>query len=367
MELWELDTPCLIINLDKFEKNIKRMSRYCKENKINLRPHIKTHKVPEIAKMQVESGAIGITSAKVTEADVMVNAGLKDILIAYPVYGEPKLNKLINLAESTNITVALDSEIVAEGISKKAQERGKQISILLEVDVGMRRCGWELGEEFIKSSKRINDMKGVKVQGIMFYPGYISSVMPDNSEVGKLLKKLQEDIDKAYDVFKSLGIKINVFSGGSTPTAFLSHRLKGVTEIRPGTYVFNDLNVVGSGAVTEEDCALFVLTTVVSTTVKGKMMLDAGSKTMSSDPLKAKNGRGFGKICGYEDLFIEKMNEEHGYVDISKSDKKFKVGDKLLVIPNHACTTVNMHNEVYGIRNNKVELCWQISARGKVR
>ena len=363
MDMWELDTPCLIIDLEVLEKNIKRMGDYCKEHNLNLRPHIKTHKIPAIAKMQVESGAVGITSAKVSEAEIMADAGIKDIMIAYPVYGKQKLERLMKIAEKAEVSVAVDSEAVSEGISKKAGDSGKKIGILVEADVGMHRCGWEIGEEFINAAKNIRDMPGLDLKGVMIYPGHINKGGAIHSE----LEKLQEDINKMYDLFNSAGIEIRVLSGGSTPSAFLSHKLKGLTEIRPGSYVYNDMNVVGWGCAEEEECALKVLATVVSTTVKGQIIVDAGSKTMSSDPFLPKNGSGFGKIFGYENLFIKKMNEEHGYIDISTSESKFKVGDKLLVIPNHCCTTSNMHDEVYGLRDNKVELSWQISARGKIR
>ncbi|MFC1563228.1 alanine racemase, partial [candidate division KSB1 bacterium] len=332
---------------------------------LNLRPHIKTHKVPAIAKMQIESGAVGITSAKVSEAEIMADAGIKDILIAYPIYGERKLKRLMNLAEKVEITVALDSVVVAEGISKKAKETGKKLGILVEADVVMHRCGWKIGEEFVDATKNIRDMPGLDLKGVMVYPGYISEKIDPKIEGS--LGKLAEDINRIYDLFNSSGIEINVLSGGSTPSAFLSHKLKGLTEIRPGTYVYNDMNTIFWDCAEEKDCALKVLTTVVSTTVKGQIIIDAGSKTMSGDTLAPKKGRGFGKIVGYENLFIKKMNEEHGYVDISGSGEKFKVGDKLLVIPNHCCSTNNMHDEAYGIRNNKVELSWKIAARGKLK
>ena len=365
MNIFELDTPCLVIDIDILKKNIKRMGDYCKNANINLRPHIKTHKIPEIAKMQIESGAVGITSAKVSEAEVMSDAGITDILIAYPVFGEQKLKKLMNLTEKTKITVAVDSEIVAENISKIAAH-GNTIGILVEANVGMNRCGWEIGEDFLNAAKRIKDMPGLDLKGVMIYPGQVSKRLL-NYSLDDEIEKLQEDLDKIYDLFNSANIEIKVLSGGSTPSAFISHKIKGLTEIRPGTYVYNDMNVVRFGRIKEEDCALKVLTTVVSTTVKNQIIVDAGSKTMSSDAAQPQGSIGFGKVFGFDNLFINKMNEEHGYIDISESQNKFKIGDKLMIIPNHVCTTNNMHNEAFGVKNGTVELTWQIPARGKVR
>ncbi len=365
MDMWKLDTPCLVIDIDILVQNIKRMGDYCKNVNINLRPHIKTHKIPEIAKMQIESGAVGITSAKVSEAEVMSDAGIKDILIAYPVFGEQKLKKLMNLTEKAKVTVAVDSVVVAEEISKIAAA-GDTIGILVEANVGMNRCGWEIGEDLLNAAKRIKDMPGLELRGVMIYPGQISKGLSNNS-VDEEIEKLQEDLDRLYDLFNSANIVIEVLSGGSTPSAFISHRIKGLTEIRPGTYVYNDMNVVRFGSIKEEDCALKVLTTVVSTTVKNQIIVDAGSKTMSSDAAQPQGSTGFGKVFGYDNLLINKMSEEHGFIDISESENKFKVGDKLLIIPNHACTTNNMHDEAFGVRNGTVELTWQISARGKVR
>ena len=364
MEIWELDTPSLVIDLDIMENNISRMAGYCKEHNLNLRPHIKTHKIPEIAHLQIKAGAVGITSAKVSEALIMTNAGIKDILIAYPVFGEEKLKTLMKITEKAKVSVALDSVVVADAISKEAQKLGKKIGILVETDTGMKRCGWQVDDELAESAKRISEMKGLEFIGVMIYWGYIKS--NSISETEKHLLDVQEYIYKIHNLFEKIGIPIKVISGGSTPTAFLSHKLDKLTEIRPGTYVYNDMNTVSCGSVGMEDCALKVLTSVVSTTVKGQIVIDAGSKTMSCAVSIGKD-KGFGKVFGYDNLYINRMNEEHGMIETSENNKKFSVGYKLLVIPNHCCTTNNMHNEVYGVRNNKIELVWQISARGKVR
>ncbi|MFC1558916.1 alanine racemase [candidate division KSB1 bacterium] len=365
MEIWDLDTPSLVVDLDILENNINRMASYCKIHNLALRPHIKTHKVPEIAKMQIEAGAAGITCAKVTEAAVMAEAGIDDILIAYPIIGEEKVKNLMLLAEKAKISVALDSVTCAEAISKEAHNKGKTIGILTEVDVGMNRSGWQIGDELVEDAKRISGMKGLDFKGIMMFWGFIKTNI--YAEKKKELEKIQEYIQKAYDLFDKAGIPIEIMSGVSTPTAFLSHTLKGLTEIRPGTYVYNDLTIAGCGSAGLEDCALKVLTSAVSTTIPGQIMIDAGFKTMSCALLTSGDKAGYGRVFGDDQLYVNRMNEELGVIDISKSDSKFSVGDKLLIIPNHCCTTNNMHNEVYGIRNNKVELVWNIAARGKVR
>jgi D-serine deaminase-like pyridoxal phosphate-dependent protein len=360
----ELDTPALIVDLDVMERNLAAMAGYCRQHNLHLRPHTKTHKIPELARKQIESGASGITVAKISEAEVMIDAGLTDLLIAYPIVGPAKTKRLAAIAERASLTVSLDSEEAARGISVAMAERGTTIGILVELDVGFGRCG--LGDEAraLKLAQTVASLPGLDFRGLMFFPGHFG-VLPEERSV--LRQQVNEYLDRCLETFERAGLPIRVVSGGSTPSRYESDRFHGVNEVRPGTYIFNDRNTVGVSAAALDDCALSVLVTVVSTSVSDHAVIDGGSKTFSSDRYQAEDGRGFGLIKEDPAAEIERFSEEHGHVNLSRSKRKYSVGERLMVIPNHVCSTVNMHDEIYGVRGEQVETVWRVAARGKVR
>lgn len=364
MRIKELETPAIVVDLDVLERNLQRMSAYCAEHGLAFRPHTKTHKIPAIAKMQIESGARGVTIAKPGEAEVMAEAGLDDLLIAYPTYGTGKWERIAKLASSRRVTVAVDSEAPAQGLSQAAKAAGATIHLLVEFDAGMKRCGVSSPEEVAALAAKIEKLPGVRFAGVMFYPGHIWNP-PD--EQAAPLAELSAKVTAVIDHLKEKGFACDVVSGGSTPTAFHSHLVQGLTEIRPGTYVFNDRNTVGAGACEWADCALKVLVTVVSTAVPGRAMIDGGSKTFTSDRWLGGTKSGFGHILEHPDVEFAAMSEEHGHLDLGESGYRPDVGDRLSIIPNHVCACVNLHDQLYFHRNGVVEGSWQVAGRGKVR
>lgn len=367
MTIHDLDTPSILVNLDVLESNLKRMADYCHLHGLNLRPHSKTHKSPDVAKMQIAQGFPGITCAKVGEAEVMVAQGVLDILIAYPVVGEIKVRRLCALAKKAKIAVALDSVEAAEGISREAVRQGVSVDVLAELNVGMNRVGVETPELLLALAEKISGMRGLRLRGIACYPGQLFCP-PREQE--KPLRQLGELLTELRARFRARGFDEGWVSAGSTPTAYQCHLAKGLTEIRPGMYPFNDRNMLGAEICTREQCALHVMTTVVSTAVNHKAMMDGGSKTFSSDrwiPAGTKADPTFGLVRDDEEIVFYGMSEEHGHLDVSKAARKLKIGERLRVMPNHVCTTVNLHERMHAIRGEEVVGTWEIMGRAKIQ
>jgi D-serine deaminase-like pyridoxal phosphate-dependent protein len=363
----ELDTPAILIDLDVMERNLGRVSDYAREHSLRLRPHTKTHKIPALARRQLEMGAAGLTVAKVSEAEVMLRSETPDLLLAYPIIGAKKLERLAEIGRRTSVTVALDSLEAAKELSGAAQATHVETGVLAETDVGLGRVGVAPGQPLRELIEGILRLPGLRWEGIAFYPGQIKS-LDDAGErqLGQLAALIEEmlcDLERA-------NLKPRIVSGGSTPTLFRSHRLAGVNEIRPGTYIFNDRNTVLSGACGWEDCAASILVTVVSTAKPGQMIVDGGSKTFSSDrpssgPLA--NQANFGQVVESPGSVFARMNEEHGFVELRDAARRFTVGDRVHIIPNHICVAMNLHECVYGIRNGAVEQVWRVEGRGKLQ
>ncbi len=363
MRIEELDTPVLTVDLDIMERNLRSLGEYCQTHGLKLRPHTKTHKIPAIAKMQMASGAAGVTVAKVGEAEVMTSAGLDNILIAYPVLGRAKCERLAKLAQHNIIAVSLDSLEVAQGISEAATRSGSKVDLLVEFDVGMRRCGLQSVDAWVRLAQAVDQLSSVRFSGLMFYPGHIWDAL---SEQSPALENLSQVIEEIQSKAKHSGLNCGVVTGGSTPTAYNSHRVRGLTEIRPGTYVFNDMNETKAGFSQLSDCALKVQVTVVSNAVQGRAMIDGGSKTFSGDRLISGDKQGFGFVTEHPSVLFAAMSEEHGHLDLGASDR-VGVGERLSIIPNHVCACVNMHNQIYYHRNGVVEGSWTVEGRGKLQ
>jgi len=364
MHYRELSTPALTIEVSVLERNLERMAGYCREHKIGLRPHIKTHKTPEVARMQRERGAVGLTVAKVGEAEVMAEAGLDDFLVAFPIFGSEKLRRLAQLARTRRMLVSLDAEATAQELARAAREQGATVGVLVEFDVGFHRCGLEPGPACVELARKIEKLPGLRFRGLMTYFGNVwGSAEQRRAEA----EKVAERVGKALGAFREARLPVEIVSGGSTPSAEFAHLIPGLTEIRPGTYVYYDLNSYYQGACRLDDCAARVVTTVVSTAVPGRAIIDAGAKTLSSDALGSGPKSGYGYVVEAPDASLIKLNEEHGHLDITKSSHKFHVGEVLTVIPNHVCTCVNMHDEVFTLRQGEVAGSWLVAARGKIR
>ncbi len=364
MRIEELETPALVVDLDILENNLKRVGDYARQHGFHLRPHTKTHKIPAIAKMQLASGATGITVAKVGEAEIMAEGGLDNILLAYPVFGVSKWDRLARIAKERKLTIAADSAITIQGISDSMNRLGARVDMLVEFDAGMRRCGVQSAAEVEQLALLIARLPGLRFAGVMYYPGHIWN---PPEEQGPALTRVAEQLQEIKSTLGEHGLECEVTSGGSTPTLFQNHLVEGLTEIRPGTYVFYDRNEWGGGYCTLENCALRVLVTVISNAVPGRVMLDGGSKTFCADRWISGDQRGFGYICERPDAYFESMTEEHGHVNLPEGGSRPEVGERLSIVPNHVCGCVNMHDEIYYHRKGIVEGSWKVAARGRVR
>jgi D-serine deaminase-like pyridoxal phosphate-dependent protein len=364
MQLSEIDTPALVVDLDVMERNLCRVADYTRQHALRLRPHTKTHKSTRIGKRQLQLGAAGLTVAKVSEAEVMLGAESPDLLVAYPVIGRTKVERLAAIARKTRVTVSLDSALAARELSDTARAAQITFGVLAETDVGLGRVGVDPGRQLVQLAECIEKLRNLRFEGITFYPGQVKDLgetgLREFAKVGELLRSILGDFRKA-------GLEPKIVSGGSTPTLFRSHEMEGLNEIRPGTYVFNDVNTVRSGACSLEDCAASILATVVSTARPGQMIVDGGSKTFSSDRLANPAEVTFGYVREAPAARFHKMNEEHGYIDVTEAGRQFSIGDRVRIIPNHICVAVNLHEQVYGIRGDQVEEVWKVEGRGKLQ
>ena len=363
MRIADLETPALIVDVDVMERNLQRLANYTRAHGLRLRPHTKTHKIPELARRQLELGAAGLTVAKVGEAEVMMAAQPDDILVEYPVIGRNKAERLAEVARQARVTVAVDSVAAAQELSGAGARAGVEFGVLAEADVGLKRVGVSPGEPLRALLGAIARMPHVCFEGVSFFPGHIRRLdeagMREIESVKRLIGRMLDDV-------RSQGLEARVVSGGNTPTAMASHLIDGLNEIRSGTYIFNDRNTVFSGACGFEDCAAAVLATVVSNAVEGQMIIDGGSKTFSSDAYWGPQPS-YGQVIGAPGAVFTRMNEEHGFVDIREAGRSFAVGDRVRVVPNHICPVVNLQDVVYGVRGDEVVEVYRVAARGKLQ
>ena len=363
MTIHDLDTPAILIDLDVMERNLARMADYARTHQLRLRPHTKTHKIPALGARQLAHGAVGLTVAKTGEAEVMIHSGTPDLLIAYPTIGARKLARVAALARSVRVTMSLDSAEAARALSEAAAAAHVEIGVLAEIDVGLNRVGVTIGPELTTLLQTIASLPALRLEGLAFYPGQVKKL---DAEGEAEITAIRNRLAQALALTKESGFECPIVSAGSTPTWSHSHGISGVTEIRPGTYIFNDRNTVLSGACDWSDCAASILTTVVSTARPGQVIIDGGSKTFSSDRLANSSEVTFGKLLEDDAARFHKMNEEHGFVDTSQCSRAFRVGDRARLIPNHICVAMNLHEQVYGVRGERVEEIWRVEARGKL-
>jgi D-serine deaminase-like pyridoxal phosphate-dependent protein len=350
MRLADLETPVLTADLDAIERNISRMQAYCDEHGVELRPHIKTHKLPELARRQLEAGAVGITCQKLGEAEVMADAGVEDILLSFPLVGSAKAERLAALAVRVKMTVVGDSAAVAEGLSAVLARQGVEVDFLVECDTGLGRTGVQSPEEAAALAELVDGLVGLRFAGLMTYPS-----LPETAPW----------LLAAREAIEARGLSVERVSGGGTPTAERTHELGVIDELRVGTYIYGDRACIANGSVPLDDCALRVVATVVSRPTRERAIIDAGSKTLTSD--LAVDATGLGLLVEYPDAEVYALNEEHGYVDVSRCEPAPEIGDRVTIVPNHACTTANMHDEIVLHRGGEVVETLPTAARGKVR
>jgi D-serine deaminase-like pyridoxal phosphate-dependent protein len=347
----DLDTPSVLIDLDRVEANLRRAQDYADAHGLRLRPHIKTHKIPDLARRQVELGAIGITCQKLGEAEAMADGGIRDILLTFNLLGRAKLQRLVALARRVRLSVTLDNAVVASELDAAMREAGLVLPVLIECDTGGERCGVQTPEEAVELARLVAALKGVRLEGLMTYPAR------GQTEVTAAW------LGEAVAGLKAAGVEPGVVSTGGTPDLYRAHEVTVATEHRPGTYIYHDRDQARA-SLGLEACAMSILATVVSRPTDGRAILDAGSKTFSSDSLGLD---GFGLITDYPLAVLAKFSEEHGHVDCSASNARPRIGERVTIIPNHACAVTNLHDVVYGVRGDRVERVFKVEARGRVQ
>lgn len=347
MLIHDLDTPAVVCDLDKLERNIEAMAARCREVGIPLRSHTKSHKIPEIAHLQMQSGVVGICCQKLGDAEVMVAGGIEDILIPYNIVGAIKVDRLLRLARRATITVAVDSVETAQGISEGAKRMGGSVRTLIELDTGAKRCGVQSPQAARDLARQIVELPGIDFQGVMTYPSRAQA---------------KAFIDETVSLIKEDGIPVNVVSGGGTGLEQVSKEL-GCTETRAGSYVWEGLTrIKGRDDLSDDRCPLRIITTVVSTPAPGRVIVDGGMKTFCSYPPVP-----YGYCVEHPEIFMSGMSVEHGHVDVSQSSHRFKVGERLTWIPLHQEMALNLHDELVGYRGEQVEVVWPVLGRGKVK
>ncbi|MDZ7289260.1 MAG: D-TA family PLP-dependent enzyme [candidate division KSB1 bacterium] len=365
MNVNDLDTPAVLIDLDKLEQNIHCMAAFAKTQRINLRPHIKTHKIPEIAHLQIHAGAVGLTCQKLGEAEIMAAHGVKDIFITYEIVGEHKLNRLARLKHHASVCTAVDSEEVMAPLAARMEQEGLHHGVLIEIDTGLNRCGVLPGESAVRLVQRLQQYPSLEFRGIFTHEGHVYNA-GTSEELERRALKAADDMLHTAKLLREHGFPCEVISVGSTPSALIIGKTQGITELRPGNYVFYDRMQLKLGSCTEDQIAASVLATVVSRPAPERAIVDAGNKTMGTDNAAEFNNT-IGIVVGHPDLIFHYSSEEHGRLTSKTGNTNLKVGDRVRLIPNHACGMMNLHDEVYGIRGDTVETVWRVAARGKVR
>ncbi len=350
--LQTLNTPAVLVDLDIARRNIDRFQTYANTHGLTVRPHIKTHKLPALAEMQLRAGAVGVTCQKVSEAEAMVAGSpeIRDVLITYNILGTEKLEHLVSLARKVTLSVVADNETVIDGLSGAFASQPAPLAVLVECNTGADRCGVPTPEAAAALAQRIAKAPGLVFGGLMTYP-------PTGGAAA-----VESFMSRAKAFIEAAGIAVPVVTSGGTPSMMHAAEAPVTTEYRPGTYVYNDRSLVSRGVCGWEDCALTVLATVVSVPAANRAIIDAGSKTLTSDLLGLS---GYGHVLGRDDISIDQLSEEHGRL-VSEGPINLKVGDRLRIVPNHACVVTNMVDAVNVVEQGEISAVWPVVARGRI-
>ena len=358
----DLPTPSVLIDLDVLGKNITRMQERAREAGVALRPHAKTHKSPEVARMQLAAGARGLTLAKTSEAEVFADLGFDDIFLGYPIYGADKARRLLALADRVRLTVGVDSVEGGRSLGDVFHAAGRRLPVLLKIDCGFRRVGVEpaIAAEI---ATRIAALPGLDFAGLFTHggQGYGGGTPEDVARIGAEEGRI---VTETAEAVRAAGLPVLEVSLGSTPTVRSAIAVRGVTECRPGTYVYNDRSQVALGSAGPADCAMTVLATVVSVPAPDRAVVDAGSKTLSTDPMRP-NADGNGIVVGRQSR-IARVSEEHGVIAVAPGES-FRIGERVRILPNHACVVSNLHDRLVAVRGERVEGEIRVAARGCVQ
>jgi D-serine deaminase-like pyridoxal phosphate-dependent protein len=363
---WDLatvDTPALVADIDVVERNLARMQAAADAAGLHMWPHTKTHKLPFLARRQMELGAEGITVSKLGEAEVMRDSGLTRILLHYPPVGEAKARRLAALVErGAEMRIALDSPEAADTVARAAALAGAEVDGLVEVDPGMHRVGRQPGAEVLELARYVAGRPGLRLLGLTSYAGHISG---PRDEAGReaILKREIEVLGEERERLERAGLPPAVVSVGGTHHGARMERLRNATDVRPGTYVYNDRNILAGDSCRLDDLAAAVLVTVVSRN-DGWAVVDGGSKAFSSDPSPL---GGYGLVAGRPALSLDRMSEEHGVLVWPQGAEGPRVGERLAIVPNHICATVNLHDRVFFHRGGHVERVLPVAGRGRMQ
>lgn len=360
----DLDTPALIVDIDKLRRNIADMAEFAALQGIQLRPHAKTHKTPRIAELQLEAGAVGLTVAKLSEAEVFVNAGCREILVAYPLVGECKHRRLIELCRRANIMTVADHPEVADGLSRSLSAAGLELPVMVEVDTGLARCGVGPGAPARALAHHIARLPGLSFAGLLTHEGHAQLAgAPDRVRDTGLSAGLM--MAETAELIRKSGLDVPIISVGLTATAKITATVAGVTETRPGIYVFYDRSEMLHQVVPPDRCAARVLATVATRPTPDRLILDAGTKALTSDRAGVSPPvGGHGYVIDHPEWDINSLSEEHGATSIP-ADDPVKIGERVEIIPNHICPVVNLFDRMIITQGERVIDEWAVAARGK--
>ncbi len=343
MNLARVETPAGLVDLRRARSNLERAAAYCRGHGIGWRPHVKTHKSLEMARLQLACGAIGLSVATPHEAEVMARV-TDDLLVAHPPAHPSKIARLCALPAHVDVKVGLDSLDALRPLCRAGAAAGRTFGILVEFDAGLGRTGVVEVDDAIRLAQAAASLPGGRFDGLMYYPGHIRIARRDQAErIARLAARLRGFLDALEDA----DLPARIVSGGSTPTLWDSHLLPGLTEVRPGTCIYNDRDIVGMGAARPSELAFSVLATVISVAVPGQAVVDAGSKAISKEAL-ASGVPGYGVLLDRPDVVVKALNEEHGMLDLSGTDWRPSVGDRVRIVPNHVCACVNLQDQLWG-------------------
>ena len=345
------ETPAVLIDEAVAMRNIRAAQSRFDALGVALRPHIKTHKLIHFARAQIAAGARGITCQKTSEAEVFADAGFDDILITYNIVGAAKCDRLRRIARKARLSVVADGTTVAAGLSAAFRDEAAPLTVLVECDTGGARCGVQSPERAAELAGRIAALPGLAFGGLMTYPA------PDSFE------RTEAFLSEARRLCLAAAGSCDVLTSGGTPSMKRFPQGSVVTEYRPGTYIYNDRSLVARGACAIADCALTVAATVVSRPTSGRAIVDAGSKTLSSDLLGL---TGYGMLRDYPEATIASLSEEHGVIDVSACPRKPEIGEVVAIIPNHACVVTNLVDAVHLMRDGTVARTMTVDARGRI-
>ena len=356
--LAEVDTPALVIDADAMERNIAAMGAFMAGKSARLRPHAKTHKSPVIAHKQLAAGAVGITCAKLGEAEALAAGGIRDILIANQIVGRQKIARLVGLARHADVAVAVDDIDNAAQISEAALAAGSTVRVLVEVNVGMDRCGVEPGTPAVELAQRVSSLPGLRFFGLQGYEGHLVGI-PERAERERRVRAAMAPLIETRRMIEAAGIPVTAVSGGGSGTFDITSTIEGFDEIQAGSYVFMDAwyrKVEGVG--TSFDPAIFLWSTIVSRPGPDRGVADIGLKTAAPE-------HGLPAAYRIDGVEVLSLSEEHAKLRLSDEGRALRPGDKVRFLPGHVCTTVNLHDSYVVVRGDTVEALWPVAARGR--